>query len=173
MDHHFLNSSYREKLIEHLFIGELLKLSWANKEFSLEVSKPEVDNSGYDLVVEARGIIRHIQLKTAFIGSSTSRQNINISLARKPSGCIVWIYFREEDLKLGPFLYFGGAPGNPLPVLGEMKTARHNKGNATGFKSERPNIKVIPKTGFTTYLTVESLFEALFGAPAAKIQAIA
>jgi len=51
MDHHFLNSSYREKLIEHLFVGELLKLSWANKGLSLEVSKPEVDNSGYDFLI--------------------------------------------------------------------------------------------------------------------------
>ncbi len=163
MEYHFLNSSYREKLIEHLFVGELLKLSWTAKEFSLEISKPEVDYSGYDLVAESRGVIRHIQLKTAFVGSSTSKQNVNISLARKPSGCVVWIYFSDESLKLGPFLFFGGAPAEPLPLLDGMKTARHTKGNAEGFKSERPNLKVIPKNQFKQFDSVEPIFEALFG----------
>ena len=48
MNKHSEQSSYREKLIEHLFIGELLKLSWTNGDCQLEVGKPEVDNSGYD-----------------------------------------------------------------------------------------------------------------------------
>ena len=39
MTEHSLHSSYREKLIEHLLIGELLKLSWKTKNFSLEISK--------------------------------------------------------------------------------------------------------------------------------------
>lgn len=76
MEEHSLNSTFREKLIEHLFVGELLKLSWVNQDFSLEVSTPEVDNSGYDLIVESLGVIRHIQLKSAFVGAKTSRQNV-------------------------------------------------------------------------------------------------
>ena len=61
MEEHSINSSYRERLIEHLFVGELLKLSWRNKDFSLEVSKPEVDNSGYDLIIEANGQLSLLQ----------------------------------------------------------------------------------------------------------------
>lgn len=68
MTEHSLHSSYREKLIEHLLIGELLKSSWKTKDFSLEISKPEVDRSGYDIIAEANSIIRHIQLKATFIG---------------------------------------------------------------------------------------------------------
>jgi hypothetical protein len=52
---HFENSSYREKLIEHLFVSELLKLSWLHHDCSLEVAKPEVDNAGYDLIPESYG----------------------------------------------------------------------------------------------------------------------
>jgi len=44
MEQHYLKSSFREKLIEHLFIGELLKLSWLEGGCALEIAKPEVDN---------------------------------------------------------------------------------------------------------------------------------
>ena len=142
MTEHSLHSSYREKLIEHLVIGELLKFSWKNKDFTLEVSKPEVDNSGYDIIAEANGIIRHIQLKTAFIGSATATQKIHISLAKKPSGCVVLVYFNNETLELGPYYFFGADPGLPLPSLENLKTAKHTKGDATGLKSERPNIRI-------------------------------
>ena len=162
MKEHSLNSSFREKLIEHLLVGELLKLSWANKEFSLEVSKPEIDNSGYDLIIEANGMLRHIQLKSTFVGAKTSRQNIHVSLAKKTSGCILWIYFDQTTLELGPFLFFGGDPGNPLPSLNNLKVAKHTKGDAHGHKAERPNIRTINKGCFTRYETVKELYNALF-----------
>ena len=163
MEEHSLNSSFREKLIEHLFVGELLKLSWINREFSLEVSKPEVDNSGYDLIAESKGILRHIQFKAAFVGAKTSRQKIHISLSNKQSGCVVWVYFDQESLDLGPFLFFGGKPGEPLPDLSELKIARHTKGDADGYKAERPNIRTINKGSFTRYETIVALYSALFG----------
>ena len=162
MEEHSLNSSFREKLIEHLFVGELLKLSWVNKNYSLEVSKPEVDNSGYDLIIEAQGILRHIQLKAAFVGAKTSRQNIHVSLATKQSGCVVWVFFDKSNLDLGPFLFFGGKPGEPLPDLSDLKIAKHTKGDADGLKAERPNIRTINKGSFTSYKTIEDIYHALF-----------
>ncbi|HBC3989121.1 TPA: hypothetical protein KD874_000600 [Vibrio parahaemolyticus] len=74
MEQHYLNSSFREKLIEHSLISELLKMSWKNGSCSIEIAKPEVDNQGYDLIMEDLGVIRHVQLKTSHIGSSTVRQ---------------------------------------------------------------------------------------------------
>lgn len=162
MEEHSLNSSFREKLIEHLFVGELLKLSWINKDFSLEISKPEVDNSGYDLIIEANGVLRHVQLKAAFVGAKTARQNIHVSLANKPSGCVVWVYFDQANLELGPFLFFGGKPGMQLPILSNYKVAKHTKGDADGFKAERPNIRAVNKGSFTRYKTIEELYHALF-----------
>ena len=69
---HTENSSFREKLIEHLFIGELLKLSWKSSNCTLEVASPEVDNAGYDVIAEDNGIVRHIQLKASYIGGKTA-----------------------------------------------------------------------------------------------------
>lgn len=164
MDQHFQNSSYRERLLEHLFIGELLRLSWLNGDCALEISKPEVDRSGYDFIAEANGLIRHIQLKTTFVGSSNKSQKIQLSLGSKPAGCVILIHFNQESLSLGPFLYFGGKAGEPLPSLGPYKVARHTKGNALGVKAERPNIRTVPNSAFEKFATVEELYSRLFGA---------
>ncbi len=163
MRKHSERSSYREKLIEHLFIGELLKLSWRNGDCQLEVSKPEVDNSGYDVIIEANRIVRHVQLKASYLGGKTSRQKIHIKLAEKPSGCVVWIYFDEETLELGPFLFLGGQPGSSLPPIHEAKVSRHTKGNQHGYKAERVNIRELNKGDFTRYDTIREIYEVLFG----------
>lgn len=160
------HSSYREKLIEHLFIGELLKLSWLNHNCDLEVARPEVDNSGYDIVAEANRVIRHIQLKAAFVGSKTAKQNIHLKLANKPSGCVVWVYFNPDTLELGPFLFFGGKPGQPLPDIQDAEMAKHTKGNQDGVKNERPNIRKLNKGRFTAYKTAQEIYDILFGGSA-------
>lgn len=165
MEQHFIHSSYRERLIEHLFVGELLKHSWLGRRYGLEVAKPEVDNSGYDLIVEDNGVIRHLQLKASSREARTAKQNVHTALGTKPSGVVVWIQFDAETLELGPFLVFGGSPGQPLPDLSEFKVARHTKGNAEGIKAERPAIRIVPKGHFTKHESAVELYEALFGAP--------
>lgn len=163
MSKHTEHSSYREKLVEHLFVGELLKESWRLDRCDLEVAKPEVDNAGYDLILEAQGVIRHVQLKTSFIGSSTAKQNLHVRLGDKPSGCVVWIYFDERTLALGPFLFFGGQPGKPLPSLESAKVAKHTKANLAGQKNERPNIREIRRSEFSPFTSLEGIYVALFG----------
>ena len=158
MSQHTENSSYREKLIEHLFVSELLKLSWQHHGCSLEVAKPEVDNSGYDLIAEAKGLVRHIQLKTSIIGGKTASQKVHKKLAEKPSGCVVWIYFNEDTLHLGPFFYFGVDAAN----LKGRKIAKHTKGNKDGFKAERQNLCVVPKRSFTKFESIEDIYARLF-----------
>jgi hypothetical protein len=162
MEQHYLHSSFREKLIEHLFIGELLKISWLHGSCTFELAKPEVDNQGYDLIAEDKGTVRHIQLKTAHLTAKASSQKIHTALSNKPSGCIVWIYFNEETLKLGPFLFFGSPAGMPLPDVSEFKIAKHTKANANGDKSERPAIRVVKKGLFKRYETITELYRVLF-----------
>jgi hypothetical protein len=159
---HFRHSSFREKLIEHPFIGELLKLSWKEGACTLEVAKPEVDNQGYDIIVEDKGIVRHIQLQAAHRKARVSRQKIHTALANKPSGCVIWIYFDEDTLELGPFLFFGGLAGEPLPDISDMRVAKHTKGNAQGIKLERLAIRVVNKGQFTSYNKIEQLYAVLF-----------
>ena len=129
----------------------------------LEIASPEVDNSGYDVIAEQNGILRHIQLKASYIGGKTSRQKIHTKLSDKPSGCVIWVYFNEDTLDLGPFYFFGGSPGQPLPSLDNTKVARHTKGDQTGYKAERPNIRELNKGQFERIDSITDLYRTLFG----------
>lgn len=162
---HSEHSTFREKLIEHLLIGELLKRSWQTGDCSIEISKPEVDRAGYDLIAECNGQIRHIQLKTSFRGSSTSELNIQLALAEKPAACVVWVVFDEETLELGPFWYLG--PGGGLKNLKSFRVAKHTKANALGEKTERRNLRVVRKSDFTRVEDLTGLWHCLFGGEAA------
>ena len=142
--------------------SELLKLSWLHHECSLEVSKPEVDNAGYDLIVEAHGVVRHIQLKTSVSTGSAANQKVHVRLEGKPSGCVLWIYFDEKTLELGPYRFFGDSAGKPLPSLSDFKIGKHTKGNKDGVKGERQNIRVIPKGQFKVLARIEDVYKQLF-----------
>jgi hypothetical protein len=68
-------------------------------------------------------IVRHIQLKT----QAARKVSVASALAEKPSGCVVWIGINKDTLELGPFMWFGGFPGKPLPDI----SARPNSKRAT------------------------------------------
>ena len=87
----YLRSSFYERLVEHVFISELLQEAWFGYGAAMEVLHTEVDSSGYDVVLECNRILRHVQLKTSEAGSRTARQLVNVALAEKPSGCVVWL----------------------------------------------------------------------------------
>ena len=160
---HSTRSSYREAVIEHLFVGDLLRASWRHGTTFIEVLKPQVDDAGYDLLLEANGWARHVQLKASFHGARTASQKVHLALERKPGGCVVWVQFDPLSLELGPFLWFGSRPGHKLPSLTSFKVAKHTKGDATGRKAERPNIRVVPKSKFDQLASVDELLERLFG----------
>ena len=162
----YLRSNFYEQLVEHAFISELLQEAWFRYGKTVEVLRSEIDSSGYDLLLECDGVIRHVQLKNSIVGSKTAYQKINIALAEKASGCVVWL-LREEDedtyrVKLR-YLFFGNPPGEPLPSLEYFKTAKHTKGNAQGVKKERPLIRQIPKSKFIELTGINELLGKLFG----------
>jgi len=128
-----------------------------------EFLRPEVDSGGYDLVIACNSVIRHIQLKSSHLGATTARQNINLRLSEKPSGCVVWVVFNEVTLTLGPYLWFGGLPGQPLPDIHAFPPAKHTKGNAQGVKAVRPNIRVLKRGVFQQVASIPELVERLFG----------
>jgi hypothetical protein len=88
---------------------------------------------------------------------------LNIRLADKPSGCVVWVVFDEASLELGPFLWFGGPPDQPLPDIRYLPVAKHSKGNARGQKTERPNIRVLKRGAFELVASLPELVSRMFG----------
>lgn len=157
------HSVFRERLFEHQLIWELMRHGWLHDEAGLEVSQPAIDRSGHDLVLEARGVTRHVQLKTSWTTGKSREQNVHVGLATKPSGCVLWMLADEKTLACASFLFFGGAPGLPLPSLEGLKIARHTKANKQGEKLERPNIRELPITKFTRIDSIPVLYATLFG----------
>src|SRR5258707_13695844 len=83
---HSADSSLREQALGHLFLGQLLAFMWRNDRRDIEVLKSEVDRGGYDLVLEANGIIRHVQPKSSFCGSKVREGDVTSKLLPKPCG---------------------------------------------------------------------------------------
>lgn len=158
-----LQSSYRERLIEHLFVGEVLRALWLSGVPQVEVLKSEVDAAGYDVVMECESVVRYLQLKSGRRDGKRPDVGVSLKLAKKPSGCVIWVLFDPDTLELGPFLWFGGAPGAPLPDVSGFKIGKHTKADSTGRKAERPNIRLIPKTRFEALSSIAAIVDRLFG----------
>ena len=160
---HTSASSLREQYLEYGFLNGLCREMWQRGEL-MDVLRSHTDQSGYDLLLEAHGIQRHVQLKSSFLGAKTARQKVNTRLAERPSGCIVWIRFDPETLEQTEFLWFGGDPGAPLPEMGD-RVVRHTKGNAQGVKADRSGIRVLNKGQFDRVVGFDALADRLFGRP--------
>jgi hypothetical protein len=158
----FRHSSLLEKVIEHLFVGELLCALWKQGNRDFEVLRAEVDRGGYDLAIECGGVLRHIQLKASHKDAKTRSVNVNIGLGLKPYGCVIWILFDVRSLELGPFRWWGN-DGRTGPVdFAGMDIARHTKANAAGLKSERPGLRVVRQSSFCNCETIEEVARRLF-----------
>jgi hypothetical protein len=158
-----LHSSRREKLVEHVFVGEVLRTLWRAGVHEVDILRAETDAAGYDIVIEVGSIARHIQLKSSARNSKTSRQKVHLALGHKRRGCVLWVMFDPSTLNLGPFLWFGNPPGKPLPDITGFPIAKHTKANAEGKKAERKNIRVINKGDFTTVESISAVVTKLFG----------
>ena len=159
---HSQDSSLREQALGHLFLGQLLTEMWRANRRDIEVLKGEVDRGGYDLVLEANGLIRHVQLKSSFLGSKVRSVSVGTKLLAKPGGCVIWLEFAADTLKIERYGWFGGNPGQALPDLGS-KIARHSKANSVGRKAERPLHRELAKSKFEALSEIEPLVSRLFG----------
>jgi hypothetical protein len=161
-----LQSSLRASILDHIFIGELGRALWCAGVKDFEILRGEVDAKGHDLVIECNGIVRHIQLKSTYRGSRVDEVTISLDLQRKRCGCVVWLEFDATNMTLGPYLWLGGAPGDPLPDLGD-KVAQHSRARRTvegaRLRSPRPNHRVVKKTRFTRFADVDGLVAVMFG----------
>ncbi len=158
-ERHFRQSTQREKVVEHLFVGELLRLFWTQNA-DVQVLRSEVDAAGYDIVLTKGRVTRHVQIK-----ASTGKRKdfpINVSLASQPSGCIVWLVVNEE-LVFQQYYWYGARPGRRLPDIEAFPTARRTTPPRDGVRPERPSIRSVPCAEFIQVKSIEELAVKLFG----------
>ncbi len=154
-------SSAREKNLEHRFIAEVTSCLWRKGIFDFAVAHSEVDSNGYDIIMEANGVTRHIQLKASRQGGKTGKQGIQVRLGDKPSGCVVWMVHDPETLHIEQLLWFGGSAGQRLPDLGD-KVVKHTKADTHGQKSFRLALRNVVKSRFVKVPSWQRLTSLLF-----------
>jgi hypothetical protein len=145
-----------EKLMEHIFLSEILQECWFRQRQVVEVLRAEVDAAGYDLVLEVEGRIRHVQLKASRQGGKTSKQTINSKLADREGGCVVWIaYDVDEETGRARLKYrWWDSDSAELPTT---------PGRNTRTGKERPNTFVLKKSDFELIDETSKLVDRLFG----------
>ena len=131
---HSYFSARREKILENLFSGEVLREFWIRGVYDVDLLHSDIDASGYDIVLELSQGVRHIQLK-----ASTKRKQItaNAKISDRQSGCIIVMIVSEDNLEIEEFLWFGNSLGEKCPDVRSFPSAKHTKADSTGKKSKR------------------------------------
>jgi hypothetical protein len=124
----------------------------------MDVLMGQIDAQGHDVVLEAAGIIRHVQLKATVEGGKRAHVDINVKLRAKPSGCVVWMTYDPVTLTTTNYRWFGGAPADPLPDLGSKLTRQ-----TRGSKATRPGLRNLAKGKFERLTNLDQLAAKLFG----------
>ena len=155
------HSVLREKVIEHIFVTELSKVLLLDKKLPFETLRAEFDSNGYDLVIEANGHVRHIQLKAMRSGGKRARVDINLALAEKPSGCVVWIVVNDATLQLEQFLWLGSPAGEKLQIPAGA-VGRHTKRDLTGLRGKRARMRTVNKGDFDKLPCMTDVVQRLF-----------
>ena len=164
LPNHFANSSLRESVLEHSFLAALLKHLWQTAPPPIEVAKPDVDDAGYDLIVECRKNVRHIQLKSRNGKRGSDRippgdVSLNKRLEAKLAGCVLLIICDPLDLAIKNYLWFGGPPGSSLPTLDGYEPSLR-----PGTKKQRGNTVDVPLRDFVVLGSdIAVVAERLFG----------
>ena len=154
------SSSLIEKVLEYRFLGEVTA-ELLQRGLRFEILRSDVDGDGHDLVIEASGVVRYIQLKAMMARGTRTSITVNTGLAAKPSACVIWMIYDPESYDLISFRWFGAEPGQPLPALGD-RIARHSRANAKGAKANRPLHRVVPASRFIPVFYDRSLVDLLF-----------
>jgi hypothetical protein len=116
----FRFSTLREQMLEHLFIAELMQEVWFGRKQTIEILRSETDSAGYDLALDCNGFIRHVQLKSSRLSAKTQSHSLGIELAKKRSGCAIWMRFDSDDTGRKAsvrYHFYGSDPHEPLPDL--------------------------------------------------------
>jgi len=164
---HAAFSVLRERIVEHVFVGEAMRRLWQLGIMDIEVLRAEFDTSGYDLVMSSASALRHIQFKVSLAGGARASVNVNLRLGNTPSGCILWIVV-DDDLKILEYRWFGAAPGKPLPDIADRGVVRHTRANAQGEKGVREGQRSLSKVEFETLHGLDAVLERLFGVRCAE-----
>ena len=152
----YQESLFHEKMLEYAFLSEILQVAWLQRQV-VNILRYEVDNAGYDLVLECEGVSRHVQLKSSKSGTKSNSVTVNAKLDAKPGGCVVWLFYDDTSGKLSSYRFFGEKDPEKCPNIG------CKLGENTISHKSNPNKRQINKSRFCAGSTdFKELFKILF-----------
>lgn len=153
-------SVLREKLLEHIFVAELLQEAWV-QGIDVSVLRAEADVWGYDLVLKTADIVRFVQLKSGAQGRSIT---VSRSLESTVGACVVRLDPEEDRtarrIRL-QYRFAGGTPDTPMD-LSDAPVAKRNTLNRAGIKPQRVNHVKLGPARFDGPMTMTELVRRLF-----------
>lgn len=151
-----------EAALRHAFIADLYAGLWKiNCSLPLQVFSADTDDLGFDLVISLNDKFRHVQLKSAFIGSKTAAVSVSETLTKQKGGCVVWCHYDSSSLTIRDYSFLGFCSDEPLNLT-RFPLARNIRANAKGIKKVRLGVRKIPKTAFHQNLSMKDVIYCLF-----------
>ena len=118
-----------------------------------------MDASGYDLILECNGTLRHVQIKSRKLDGATANWGLHLDLAAKASGCFVLMLHSVHKARFKlEYRYFGGRPGDPLVSLESRAKMVHSV-----KRTKRENHRKINWGDLREPLDAPGLMVSLFG----------
>lgn len=155
----YFESYFTHTLLQHL----MLELLMAEHPRKMTILKAEVDSEGYDLVLACGQSVRYVQLKTLGRSISPVNYSVKASLAELPGGCVLWLCFDQDTLKVTHFHLLAALPNQPMGAMLPSDQAQKLK---KGKKVQRPGyVYVKTRDANHRYLSASQLALALFGSP--------
>ncbi len=156
----FRISTYRERLVEHLFIADIMQAAWLAGERKVVVARAEIDAWGYDLLLSCDGKVQPVQLKSS---AKVGRITVNKALFALGGFVVLAAPFvvPENTVRLR-YRIFRASPENAVGLLPANYTrwTRDKKGRA--IRKPRPGHCKIQRSKFSREVTARELFDELF-----------
>ncbi len=146
------NSRAYENMVEHLFLGELLRHMWYERDQTVEVSKAQVDSEGYDVVLAAGTTTRYVQLKTS------TPAKVNERLALREGGCVVATLLDPDASRVRYRMW--DATKRAMDQLPQAKSNVYKRG--TEQRQYRAGHRKVPTGRFSEPMDIAELCAALF-----------
>jgi hypothetical protein len=134
-----------ETMFEHHLLSKLLQECFFARRKTLSILRAEIDNEGYDLVLETADQVRHVQLKAS--EESASRfKDVNRRLADRRDGHIIWMVYSVSETTWQATVLYRWTNTETLPTR----------------KASKPSQVRLKPSDFTEFTEVSDLFDALF-----------
>lgn len=165
-------SSHVENVLTHSLIAKIAQELWRRDPWlDLQVFKADVDDAGFDLVLGCNGIMRFIQIKQTHLQGNAVKYSMRLNFARLKSACAVVLVYNAADLEIDHCLFFGGAPGEPMPdIEGNPTSLLPGRRTADGKRKSRENYRDVPRREFQRLLHTSELVDRLFQLPSLPAQ---